>query len=204
MLVAQLFVIGLLVLANLRLARTDPDVVVVAPDGKSTYVERSVAGDALIRFLAEQKHQPSDVTVVHFTQTFLQASLAVNSSTIDEMWPRALSMMGASLRARLERESAAQKLLETYRLAQVRTELAFEEIALVERTQALMHVRVQLSRRKSRLLDGAPTFTDGVRTELVLRTVPRSPDRPDGLEVAEWRVAVAGADAGTPSPEVQP
>src|SRR3954471_3033447 len=62
--VALLALNALTIVAAVRVARKDPEVVVVAPDGKSSYVPRSVASEALLRFLAEQKQQPSDVTVV--------------------------------------------------------------------------------------------------------------------------------------------
>jgi len=97
--------------AAVRVARKDPDVVVVAPDGKSSYVPRSVANDALMRFLAEQKQQPSDVTVVHFTREFLQLALAINSSTIDGAWRDALALMGSQLRERFSTAAAAKSSL---------------------------------------------------------------------------------------------
>ncbi len=50
----QFFLIGLLVLANIRLSQKPADIVVVAPDGKSTYLTPSIAGEALVRFLADQ------------------------------------------------------------------------------------------------------------------------------------------------------
>src|SRR5436309_14531575 len=77
---------GLTIVAAVRVARKDPDVVLIAPDGKSSYVPRAVANDALLRFLAEQKQQPSHVTIVHFTREFLQLALAINSSTIEAAW----------------------------------------------------------------------------------------------------------------------
>src|SRR5207302_15042 len=70
---------ALTIVAAIRAARRDPDVVVVASDGKSSYLPRSIANEALLRFLAEQKQQPSDVTVVHFTREFLHVMLAINS-----------------------------------------------------------------------------------------------------------------------------
>src|SRR5262245_42246751 len=44
-LIFQFFVIALLILANLRLSQKPPDIVVVAPDGKSTYLTPSIAGE---------------------------------------------------------------------------------------------------------------------------------------------------------------
>jgi len=44
---------ALTIVAAVRVARKDPDVVLIAPDGKSSYVPRSTANDALLRFLAE-------------------------------------------------------------------------------------------------------------------------------------------------------
>src|SRR5262249_31706521 len=127
-LIFQFFVIALLILANLRLSQRPPDIVVVAPGGKSTYLTPSIAGEALLRFLADQKQEPSDLTVLHFTRDFLNLALAVNSSTIERAWPEALALMSAPLRARVAKESAEQKLIETYKLARVRTELLIEEI----------------------------------------------------------------------------
>ena len=71
MLLLQFALNFFLAFAAIGFSRKEPDVVLVAPDGKSTYVNRSLAGDALVRFLAEQRQQPSDVTVVHFTKEFL-------------------------------------------------------------------------------------------------------------------------------------
>src|SRR5262252_7361088 len=67
-LILQFFIIGLLILANLRLSQGPPDIVLVAPDGKSMYVAPSIAGAGLLRFLADQKQEPSELTVLHFTR----------------------------------------------------------------------------------------------------------------------------------------
>lgn len=195
-LVAQLFVIALLVLATLRLSRRAPDVVVVGPDGKSTYVARSVAGDALVRFLDEQKQQPSDVTIAHFTRDFLELAFAVNSSTIDAVWPRVLARMSPGLRVKVAAQSEGQRLVDTYKLARVRTDLTVDELVLAERTPELVHVKAVVSRRKESLLpQGGTASNDKLAIELVERIVPRSPDRPDGLEVADWTVETLSTPA---------
>ena len=194
-LLGQLGIIALLIVVNTRMATRAPDVVVVGPDGESQYLDRSVASDALLRFIQEQKNQPSDVTVTHFTREFLGKALAINSSTVEAAWPEALAMMAPSLRERLEKETSAQKLVETYRLAQVRTSLAFEELVLVERTSELLHVRATLARTKTGLLDGRATTTDRLHVDIVEKVVPRSPGRPHGLEVLEWRLKSASEDA---------
>ncbi|MHB8876860.1 MAG: hypothetical protein ACYC8T_24450 [Myxococcaceae bacterium] len=173
---------ALLVLVTLRIAKTEPDVVVVDGEGRSTYVQRRVAGDALVRYLAEARQQPSDLTVRHFSAEFLKRALAINSSTVEEAWPEALAMMAPALRARMQQETAQQKLLETYRLAQVRTSLTVEGFELLQRTEALLAVRAQVRREKSRLLDGAEASADQLVVELVLAVVPRTPERADGLE----------------------
>jgi hypothetical protein len=197
-LLLQLALIGLLVVANVQLARKEPDVVLVTPEGRSTYLTRSVAGESLTQFLAEQRHQPTDTGILHFTREFLQLALAVNSSTIDEAWPQALSMMAADLRGRLTREAQAQRILETYHAAQVRTHLEVEDVLLVERTDSLLHVRATLARSKSNLMDGKATSRDRLTTDVVLHVVPRSPTRPDGLEVLEWRVEALSDPAASP------
>ena len=186
----QFFIIALLILANIRLSQKAPDIVVVAPDGKSTYLTPSVAGDALVRFLADQKQEPSDLTVLHFTRDFLQVALAVNSSTIENAWPKALSMMAASLRTRVAKESSEQKLIETYKLARVRTELVIEDISVLERVDPLIHLKATVSRLKSEIPDGSAISRDRVEVDLIERRVPRSVDKADGLELIDFHTRV--------------
>jgi hypothetical protein len=193
-LLGQLGCIVFLTAVCLRITKTEPDVVVVGPDGSGQYVQRAVAGEALLRFIQEQKQQPSDVTVVAFTRRFLQASLAVNSSTIDEAWPQALRMMAPPLREKMSKEAASQKLLETYRLAQVRTELQVDELLLVERSGRLTHVRATVTRRKAPLIGNDTPTEDAVQVELVENAISRSLEHPDGLEVLEWRITPAKID----------
>src|SRR5438105_61695 len=197
---------ALTIIAAVRVARKDPDVVLVAPDGKSSYVPRSVANDALLRFLAEQKQQPSDVTVVHFTREFLQLALAINSSTIDDAWRDALALMGSQLRERFSTAAAGQKLLETYKLARVRMMLSVDSIELVDRTSLLLHVRAIVTRKKGSILaENGPTDEDRLSVELVERVVPRTSARPDGLEVVEMRITpIAAASGAEPSSGTQP
>src|ERR1700674_1235241 len=80
---ALLILNAITLLASARLAARPPDVVLVGADGKSTYVSRSMASTALLDFVAEQKQQPSDLTVVRFTRDFVRLALSANSSTID-------------------------------------------------------------------------------------------------------------------------
>ena len=194
------------IVAAVRVARRDPDIVLVAPDGKSSFVPRSVANDALLRFLAEQKQQPSDVTVVHFTREFLKLALAINSSTIDGAWRDALALMGSELRERFSTAAAGQKLLETYRLARVRTMLSVDSVELVDHTSSLLHVRAVVTRKKGSLLaENAPTDEDRLSIELVERVVPRTSARPDGLEIIEMRITpIATAGGAAPAAETQP
>jgi hypothetical protein len=181
----------LLVIAGVKIARRDPDVVLVAADGKSTFVPRDLAGDALGRFLAEQRQQPSDVTVVHFTQGFLHLVFAINSSTVEGAWMDALALMSDDLRTRYAAEAAGQKFVEVYRLARIRTSLNIEDLQLVERTSTLLHVRAVIARSKASLSsDETPTFDDRLAVEVVERVVPRTMERPDGLEVAALTVTV--------------
>jgi hypothetical protein len=195
-LILQFFVIALLILANLRLSQRPPDVVVVAPDGKSTYVTASIAGEALVRFLAAQKQEPSDLTVLHFTRDFLELALAVNSSTIEAAWPKALAMMSPPLRARVARESAEQKLLETYKLARVRTQLVIEDVSIVEHVDSLLHVKATVSRLKSEILDGTGGSRDRLEVDIVERVVPRTIDTPDGLELVDFNVKSVESGSG--------
>ena len=113
-------IVGLLVLnaltvvAGARLARQQPDVVLVAADGKSSFLPHAIEGDALALFLAEQKQLPSDVTIVHFTREFLQLALAINSSTIDGAWADALAMMTPELREHVAADAASKKLIDSW------------------------------------------------------------------------------------------
>ncbi len=190
----------LLVIAGVHIARRDPDIVLVAADGKSTFVPRQIAGDALERFLSEQRQQPSDVTVVHFTQEFLRLAFAINSSTIEAAWADALALMGDDLRGRYAAEAAGQKFVEIYKLARVRTSLTVEELQLVDRTSTLLHVRAVVARSKASLIsDEAALFDDRLAIELVERVVPRSMSRPDGLEVVGLNVSVVKTGAAAPA-----
>ncbi len=156
---ALILLFGLLLLsllANVRLAARPPEFVVVEnPGGKSTYVRRAVATDALLKFLAE-KTKPPEIAVVRFTRDFVQLAFGINSSTIDANWPQALSMMTDPMRERVNKQTEAAKLLDTYRAAQVRSDLAIEDILLIEQTPTLLHVKTTLSRRKGPIIGGGP------------------------------------------------
>jgi len=192
--VALLCLNALTIVAGVRVAKREPDIVVVAGNGKSTYLPREIASDALVRFLAEQQQLPSDTTVVHFTREFLQLALALNSSTVDGAWADALALMSPLLRERVAADAASKKLLDAYRAAKVRTRLVIESIDLVERTSTLLHVRATVTRRMGSLLvaSEAATTDDRLTVELVQRIVPRTSNRPDGLEVAEMRISSGG------------
>lgn len=202
-LAGQFAVIFFLVVACMGFAHRAPDVVLVAPDGKSTYLSHEVASEALLRFLAEQRQQPSDVTVVHFTKDFLQTFLAANSSTIELAWPQSLSMMTPSLRSRMSQQAAKSKLVETLKLAQVTTDLTIEKLDLVERLEKAMHVRAVVLRHKRSLTTGAEESTDRLTVDVVELVVPRSPATPDGLQVAEYSNTVV-APSSPSSPESAP
>lgn len=191
-LVALLGLLFLQSLAILGLLRRGPDVVVVGPEGQGTYVSPSVAGEALVRFLQEQKGVPSDITIAHFSKSFLKSFLAVTSATVDGGWQESLAMMAPALKARMEKEAKEQKLLEGYRMANLKTDIDFVQLQLVGRQGNLVHVRAVLARRRQSL-SGGPVVEDGLEVDLVEAVVPRSPQRPDGLEVAEYRHRVAPA-----------
>ena len=198
---ALILLFGLLLLsllANVRLAARPPEFVVVEnPGGKSTYVRRAVATDALLKFLAE-KTKPPEIAVVRFTRDFVQLAFGINSSTIDANWPQALSMMTDPMRERVNKQTEAAKLLDTYRAAQVRSDLAIEDILLIEQTPTLLHVKTTLSRRKGPIIGGGPFTTDRLAVDLVEANVPISPDHPDGLAVAEWQIQELPPEAPAP------
>jgi hypothetical protein len=198
--VALLALLGLAAIANIRLASRPPEVVVVDGGGRATPVKRTVATDALLAFLAERT-RPPEVEIVRFTREFLHLALAINSTTVDANWPEALSMMSPELRARMAAEAAAKKLVETYRAANRRTDIRFEEIVLEDQTPTLLTLRATMLRRVEPLAAGtAQEVTDRIQVELVEKVVPRTLERPDGLEVAEWRLVSLPANG----PRVDP
>ncbi len=187
---ALLILNALSILVGARLAAREPDVVMVGPDGKSSYVARGVTSAALLDFIAEQKQQPSDVTVVHFTKDFVRLALSANSSTIDATWSEALSMMGEKLRVRLREESDAKRLLESYRALRIKSAVFVEDIVLTEKTKDLLQVKATVQRTKSSLLDESRAgVQEHLEIELVERIVARTATRPDGLEVVDWHFA---------------
>lgn len=198
--VGQLLLLALMSQVCLRLARTEPDVVVVDGLGESHYVERSVATAPLLDWLKEQRGAASDITIEAFARRFLRATAAPNSTMLDAQWAEALSMMAVPLAERVDAEARSQKLLETYRLAQVRTHLDIQALDVVERHGAQLHLRARLSRRRESLLSAtAAAGVDSQQVDMVLAVVPRSRLRPDGLMVVEWRTTPL-ADVPPPSP----
>jgi hypothetical protein len=186
--VGLLGLLALQSLALIRLATRPPEVVLLDAAGGATPVRRSVGTDALLAFLAERT-RPPELAVVRFTRDFLRLALAMNSSTVEANWPAALAMMSPELRSRIEAEAARSRLVESWRQAQRKTDLTFEDIVLEDRTPSLLAIRATLSRRTGPLGEGARTSsTDRVRVDLVARIVTPTLDRPDGLEVAEWRL----------------
>lgn len=201
---AQLLLMALLTLAAMQLAHKSPDIVLVGADGRSTYLNPTIADDELIRWLAEHRQRPSDVTVAHFSREFLRRFLGVNSTTIHAEWPEALAMMAPALRARMEAEATKQKLVETYRAAQVATEVDIQHLELVEQLASAIHVRALVARTK-RPLAGGQNTVDTLAVDLILDVVPRTAATPDGLQLAEYRNAVRapGAAASEVAPDVR-
>jgi len=193
-LLAQFGLNAFLLAVALSLARRDPDVVVVAEDGKSTYVPRAVAGAALVRFLEEQKQVPSDVTVVRFTRDFCEAFFAVNSATLDASFGKALGMMDARLREAIRKEYVDGKVLEAMRAAKTSSRLTVDELTVLQKTDALIALKARVTRRRWSMVEGRwdedrPSVVDTLGVELVERVVPRTMERPDGLELAELSVS---------------
>lgn len=185
-LAGQFLVIAFLLAVCVSIANQPPDIVVVGEDGAGTYVESSVASSALQSFLREQRGKASDVTLRAFTEHFVRLTAGINSTTIDESWAEALTLMVGPLSTKMREEAASQKLLETYRLAQVRTTLDFKSLDVVERRAGKTHVRARVARHKEKLVGGGGS-DDILQVDLVLLDVPRSRQHPDGLEVLDWR-----------------
>jgi len=76
---------------------------------------------------------------------------------------------------------------------------------LEDRTPGLLAIRARLSRRTGPLVEGAgPSSTDRVQVDLVARVVTPTLDRPDGLEVAEWRLTPLPVTDSSSNPEAGP
>jgi hypothetical protein len=208
-LAAQFAVNLFLIVCVYAAVKKEPDVVLVSPDGASSYLNRPLAGDALLRFLAEQRQLPSETTIVHFSKTFLDLVLAVNSSTVEATWPQGLALMSPELRERVGKQAAAEKLIEGYQLALTKTSLAYPQLTLLEHTDSLVHLRALVDRTRSSLLgpDRGGSRLDRVAVDLVERIVPRTPTHPDGLLVSDWRIEVLPENTritdNGPQPETQ-
>jgi hypothetical protein len=173
-------------LVVLKLARKEPDIVLIAPDGRSSYLNRSVAGAALVRFLDEQRQQPSDVTVVHFTRDFLQHFFTTDAVSYEASFREALAMLSPSFRERVVREAATTRLLESVRGSHARATVNFENLDFVERTQEALHLQAVLLRRTESLTDGTLLALDRLEVEVYESVVPRSAAHPDGLVVGQF------------------
>ena len=169
----------------LKLAHKEPDIVLIAPDGRSTYLNRSVAGDALVRFLEEQRQLPSDVTVVHFTRDFLQHFFATDSASYDASFHEALGMLSTSFRERVAKEAATTKLLESVRASHTRVSVSLESLDFVERTHEALHLRAAMLRRSESVTEGTLQALDRLEVDLYESIVPRSAAHPDGLVVGQ-------------------
>ena len=191
-------------LVMLKLARREPDIVLISPDGQSTYVQRRLASEALLRFLDEQRQRPSDVTVVHFTRDFLQHFLATNSTSYEGSFRDALEMLTPALRGQIIREAESSKLLEQVRASASRAELTFEQLDIVERNELALQLRGVLLRRTESLLDGAPLALERLHLELVLSIVPRTAAHPDGLLVGHFSSRAEKLDVHAPPPALEP
>lgn len=183
----QFFVIFLLALLNFSLSRRPPDVVLIDPAGKSTYVQASLAPDALVRWIQEQKLTPTDVTLIHFTREFLTLALGIDSDTIASTWPETLSLMSPPLSDRLSKQAIADKLIETTVAAKVKSVVSIDDVDLVKRTTDFVHIRAKVTRVRTSLVNpNKDNASENLVVDLVLKIVPRSLQHPDALEVAEW------------------
>lgn len=183
----QCLVILLLIASNIHIAGKPPEFVLVDSDGRTTYIQRTVATDGLLTYLAERT-RPPDLVVTRFTRDFLQKALALNSTTIDEMWAATLSLMSPELRKRVEEDAAKTGALALYRAAQTRSKLIFNDIKLVAQTPNLRHLRGEVTRERSPLSGNGSPQVERLAVDLVLRIIPPRADRPDGLEVEGWEI----------------
>lgn len=185
-LIVQLFLILTLIYANTSFVKKEPDVVLVSPDGTSVYVERAMVGDSVIEAIHAAKGMPDELSVLRFSKDFVRLVLGVHSATVADSWDAAKQRMTLELRTKLDAEYKAQRVIETFELAKVRTDLEFVETTLLERTDKFLRVRSLVRRERSSLVDGSSPPGDSLHVELILQVVPRTPENPDGLAVTTF------------------
>ena len=179
---AQLLVLAFMTQVCFAMAKTKPDVIVVDEKGEGHFISRTVGSEALTRFLDTEQRRPTDVTLLAFSERFARLTSAVNSATIDEAWLEALGMMTPALATKMEAEARSQRLIETYRLAQVRTRLVLDEAKLIERRGDKAHVQLTVTRHKTPLFGASTGSDDRLTIDLILSEVPRSRRKPDGRQ----------------------
>jgi len=185
-LIVQLFLILTLIYANTSFVKKEPDVVLIQPDGTSVYMERAIVGDSVIRAIHAAKGLPDDLSVQRFSKDFVQLALGVHSATAADSWAAAQERMTLELRTKLGEEYREQRVIETLELAKIRTELEFLSVEVLERTDKFLRVGASVRRTRSSLVDGSSPPADTLRVELILRITRRTPENPDGLEVATF------------------
>ena len=197
----QCGLIAFLALCIFAIGRREPDVVLVdSTSGESHYMNRSLAGEKLVRFLDDQRQRPTDLTVHHFTQHFVTLALAINATTVDEAWPEALALMAPPLREQQLQIAQKAHLIETEKAAQTRSTIDLLDVSVVEQTSELFHLQVRVTRHRTSLLTQEIERIEPLVVDLVERMVPRSLKRLDGLEVAAWAVQSASGPSPSPHP----
>ncbi|RKG68550.1 hypothetical protein D7V88_40620 [Corallococcus terminator] len=188
----MLFQGGLLifcVLANVHLSKRPPDVVLVDGSGGAEYVPRKLVGLDVLMAIQRAKGQPTDAEVGHVTREFLTHFAGVNSTSVETSWAAALSMMDPALASKLSREYSERKVLAALKASNSKTDLVFEDVKLIERTDTLLHVRARIRRTHSSLLTGGNPVEDVVGATVFLAVEGRNMQFPSGLRVRDISVA---------------
>jgi hypothetical protein len=135
----------------------------------------------------ESNLAPRSSEARHVARTFVSLLYAWNSSTVHEDAAAAINMSSAAFGEQLRGEFAAAQLVDKIRARNVRSEIDFESVDVVDQTRHSFKVRLRGQVRVFALAqyEGAPIDTRKFSVNLVLVPVKREPDRRiNGLEVA--------------------
>ncbi len=171
--------------------RASAHVYEVHEDGSAAYV-----GDR------EANLAPRPSEARHVARTFVSLLYAWNSSTVHEDAATAINMSSSTFGEQLRSEFAAAQLVDKIRARNVRSEIDFESVEVLDQSRHSYKVRVRGQVRVFALAqyEGTPIDLRKFAVNLVLVPVKRDPERRiNGLEVVRLErdsAPASAADAG--------
>lgn len=187
-------VLGILVFSSGRSAL----VFELYPNGETVFV-----ADRYARVL------PRPYEAEAIARRWVEGFYGYTSPTVYDDFAEIFSLCAPKLASEMHTELKNNGVYEAIRQQnnQVRGEVEFEEITILEESRRMYVVRVKGLSKKYPLfrLDGDPLYVTPIEVDVFLSVVPRSEHRPNGLEVASVSVFGAGRFNGAvarPSTEV--